>query len=215
MMMWRSYFGPGLRYYGVDINPAAQQFESEWATIFIGDQADPAFWVSVKKMMLSPLDFFLDDGGHRMKQQITTFQLMYPEVKLNGVYACEDLATSYARRFGGVNQQPGALEGPRGSFIELSKQMIDWLNCYFSTGTVMGSKSCSMEFDAIPGATNFIQKGYSLHFYSQIMFIEKAKVVPPRNYRSGGYSISTGSSSTKWDGKHYDTPAAATAPIGI
>merc|ERR1712194_299953 len=100
---------------------------------------------------------------------------MFPQVKLNGVYACEDLSTSYSPSFGGVTQQPGALEGPRGSFIELSKQMIDWMNCYFANGEVMGSRECSMEFDKIPGATNFIQTGYSLHFYSQILFIEKAK----------------------------------------
>jgi len=148
-----------------------------------------------------------------MKQQITTFQFMFPQVKLNGVFACEDLSTSYHPKYGGVVQKPGALEGPQGSFIELSKQMIDWLNCYFATGTA--TEKCSLKFDGIPGATNFIQTSYSLHFYSQLLFIEKAKVVPPKHYKSGGYSFSYGRPSTVWDGKHYDTPAAATAPIGM
>ena len=35
MAMWRAYFGPGLRYYDVDINPQAKQFESEWPTIVV------------------------------------------------------------------------------------------------------------------------------------------------------------------------------------
>ena len=121
-MMWRSYFGPGLRYYGIDINPQAQQFQSDWATILIGDQSDPEFWESVKDKIPSDVDFFLDDGGHTMEQQKVTFENTFPLVKLDGVYTCEDLATSYSTQFGiAKQQQPGALTGPEGSFVELSK----------------------------------------------------------------------------------------------
>ena len=119
-MMWKSYFGPGLRYYGIDINPQAQQFQSDWATIFIGDQADPAFWDSLRGKLPKEVDFFLDDGGHTMEQQKVTFQKAFPLVKLNGVYACEDLSTSYSPDFGSETLKPGS-GGPKGSFIELAK----------------------------------------------------------------------------------------------
>jgi hypothetical protein len=39
ILMWRWYFGAGLRYYGIDINPKVQQFGNDWATIIIGDQS--------------------------------------------------------------------------------------------------------------------------------------------------------------------------------
>ncbi len=101
MMMWRSFFGAGLQYYGVDINPSAQQFASEWATIFIGDQASPAFWDSIKKKVPT-VDIFLDDGGHTMNQQMTTFEVMFSHVNNHGgIYICEDLGTSYSGRHGG------------------------------------------------------------------------------------------------------------------
>ena len=211
MMMWRSYFGSGLRYYGLDINPQAQKFSSDWATIFIGDQADPAFWESIRDKV-PDLDFFLDDGGHTQVQQITTFRNMYNKVKLGGIYACEDLATSYSTKFGGHPLPPGSLSGPTGSMIELAKQMIDWMNCYYVTGDFFArSRKCPPELDAIPEATGIKETAYSLSFYSQIMLIEKARVVPPRAYMAGGYSFPY-VSDKPWDGHIYKAPARATAP---
>ena len=213
--IWRSYFGDGLYYFGVDINPAAQQFENGWATILIGDQADPKFWAKIKNW-LPQVDILLDDGGHTMEQQLITFQSMFSHVKQTGVYAVEDLSTSYSPAFGGSTLKAGALSGPRGSFIELSKQMIDWLNCYFVSGDVMASNGvCSEDFDqGVLGASRFRHTAYSLHFYSQILLIEKAEVVAPKHYKSGGYSFAYGGPTTKWDGTHYAVPAVATAPVG-
>ena len=158
------------------------------------------------------LDFFLDDGGHTQVQQITTFRNMYNKVKLGGIYACEDLSTSYSTSYEGHPLPPGSLSGPTGSMIELAKQMIDWMNCYFVAGDVMAdSQTCPPELDAIPGATGFKETAYSLSFYSQIMLIEKARVVPPRAYKAGGYSIPY-VSGKPWDGHIYKAPALATAP---
>ncbi|HEX7441211.1 MAG TPA: hypothetical protein VF319_14055, partial [Caldimonas sp.] len=43
LQMWRDYFGPGTRLYGVDINPECKRFEEDGVRIFIGDQADRNF----------------------------------------------------------------------------------------------------------------------------------------------------------------------------
>jgi len=217
-MMWKSYFGPGLRYYGIDINPQAQQFQSDWATIFIGDQADPAFWDSLRGKLPKEVDFFLDDGGHTMEQQKVTFQKAFPLVKLNGVYACEDLSTSYSPFFGGEHLEAGALSGPKGSFIELAKQMIDWMNCYFAGGNVMNKwqGECSSEFHkGIMGTNGFLDSAYSLHFYSQILLIEKAQVLSPVPLKGGGYKFGYGGPDTFWDGKLYKTPSLSTKPLPL
>lgn len=41
-------------------------------------------------------DIIVDDGGHTMKQQITSFIHLLPKVRSGGVYVIEDLHTSYA-----------------------------------------------------------------------------------------------------------------------
>ncbi|EEH50874.1 methyltransferase-like protein [Micromonas pusilla CCMP1545] len=218
MMMWRSFFGCRFEYYGIDINPQAQQFASEWATIFIGDQGNPEFWKDIKKKV-PVIDIFLDDGGHNMSQQFTTFEAMFPHVKSRGgVYVCEDLSTSYSANFLGQPLSNGTVQeyGRTGgkTFVELSKKMIDWLNCYFVSGDVMAaSASCPPIFDGLPAVSEFKQFGYSLHFYSQIIFIQKERVIPPFHYMAGGYSFPYGYSTTVWDGNRYDAPAEAIIDI--
>lgn len=36
------------------------------------------------------VDILLDDGGHTMNQQITTFREMFPHIQDGGLYMCED-----------------------------------------------------------------------------------------------------------------------------
>ena len=81
--LWKKFFGDKLRYYGLDINPKCKQFESENVTIFIGSQEDKAFLAKVKNE-IPDLDILIDDGGHTMKQQIVTFESLFPKIKLNG-----------------------------------------------------------------------------------------------------------------------------------
>jgi hypothetical protein len=44
LFMWRSWLGPQARIIGVDLNPAAKQWEKHGFEIYIGDQGDPKFW---------------------------------------------------------------------------------------------------------------------------------------------------------------------------
>src|SRR5262249_5273220 len=61
--LWRDYFGPEARIYGVDIQPECKVYESTGASIFIGDQADRDFWTDFKRDV-PQLDIVIDDGGH-------------------------------------------------------------------------------------------------------------------------------------------------------
>jgi hypothetical protein len=88
--MWRRYFGEGLRFYGVDLEPACKAYEAPDAHVFIGDQADPSFWQRTLPQ-IPRLDIVVDDGGHRDFQQIATLEAVLPRLAPGGVYLCEDI----------------------------------------------------------------------------------------------------------------------------
>ena len=78
--MWKEYFGPGVRLFGVDINPECRRFEEDGVRILIGDQGDRDFLRSIAKT-LPPIDILIDDGGHMVEQQIATFEELFPRVQ--------------------------------------------------------------------------------------------------------------------------------------
>jgi hypothetical protein len=93
LRMWRDYFGPGCRVAGIDIDPACAAVADQDISIFIGDQADPKFLREVLAQT-GPPDIVLDDGGHDMRQQIASFETIYPAMRTPGVYMVEDAVTS-------------------------------------------------------------------------------------------------------------------------
>lgn len=110
--MWRHYFGPRCRIYGVDIQPACKTYEDDHARIFIGDQADRTFWHSFREQ--APLiDILIDDGGHEPHQQIITIEEMLPHLRPGGVYLCEDihgLGNAFAARAHALADQLNAFQ---------------------------------------------------------------------------------------------------------
>jgi hypothetical protein len=88
--MWKSYFGPKCRVYGVDIRDECKAYAGDRVDIFIGDQADRAFWKSFKAKV-PQVDILIDDGGHLPQQQIITLEEMLPHIKPGGIYLCEDI----------------------------------------------------------------------------------------------------------------------------
>lgn len=88
--LWRDYFGPGCRIFGVDIEPTCKAYEDESVKIFIGDQSDRGLWRALRQEIPS-LDIVLDDGGHHPDQQIVTLEETLPYMRPGGVYVCEDV----------------------------------------------------------------------------------------------------------------------------
>jgi hypothetical protein len=162
--MWREYFGAGARIVGIDIDPRCSRFQDDSIDILIGNQADREFLAEVRKRY-PRVDVLIDDGGHTMEQQIVTFQEMYLHVQPHGVYLCEDVHTSYFPGHGGGLKRPG-------TFIEFTKNLIDWLNAWYCTPE-------GEEMDVFPCST------HALHFYDSVVVIEKRPVEPPRNSRTG------------------------------
>ena len=88
--MWRNYFGPHCRVYGVDIEEACRIYETDQVKIFIGDQADRSFWRDFKEQV-PELDVVIDDGGHHAPQQIAALEELLPHLRPGGLYLCEDV----------------------------------------------------------------------------------------------------------------------------
>lgn len=164
LQMWKDYFGPKAKIYGIDVEPHCKAFEEENISIFIGSQSDRNFLREVKKQM-PPIDILIDDGGHTMEQQIVTFEEMFDHVKPQGVYFIEDLHTSYWLRYGGGHKR-------RGTFIEYSKNFIDYLNAYHS-------EQRSLKVN------NFTKSVESIHYYDSIMVLEKNLISPPTHEFTG------------------------------
>ncbi len=150
LQMWKSYFGGKAKIYGIDINPKCKEFEEENIQVLIGSQEDRKFLREVKTIV-PKVDILIDDGGHTMRQQIVTFEELFSHVKEDGTYLCEDLRTSYWLSYGGGLKR-------RGTFIEYSKNFIDWLNAYHC-GQLR--------------VNDFTRTADSIHYYDSVVVVEK------------------------------------------
>lgn len=159
LQMWKKYFGPKARIIGVDIDKRCKSVEESQIEVFIGDQADPAFWSKFKKAV-PRVDIVIDDGGHTMKQQITTFENLFSHVSPRGIYICEDLHTSYMKEFGGALRK-------KDTFIEMAKGLIDDLTAWHSEDP---------EYFKI---SSFTKSAHSITFYDSLVAIEKRPMTAP------------------------------------
>ena len=162
LQMWKNYFGPDCKIYGVDINPYCKELEEDRIKIFIGDQEDRGFLRLLAKD-IPRIDILIDDGGHRMQQQINTFEELFPYIDDNGVYFCEDMHTSYWKGWGGGGYRK------KGTFIEYSNA---W-----------HSQTPKLE------VSDFTKSARSVHFYDSIVVVEKDIVEKPFHIRSGEEKI--------------------------
>lgn len=160
LQMWRTYFGPQSRIIGLDIDPECRQHTGDGIEIFIGDQADRAVLEALADEV-GRIDIVVDDGGHEREQQITSFEVLFPRLSPTGVYACEDVHSSYLPSFGA-----GRAGSPHdGSFMEYTKARIDELHAWFSEG-------------AEP--SDFTRSTASIHVYTSLVVFERAPRRPPQ-----------------------------------
>lgn len=168
LQMWKDYFGPKCRIFGVDINPHCKAVEEDRITVFTGDQQDRKFLRSLASSV-PRIDILIDDGGHTMRQQIATFEELFGRISENGVYLCEDLCTSYWPNWGGGY-------GRKKTFIEYSKRFIDGINAWHSKSNALL-------------VTDFTRSAHSLHYYDSVLVIEKQHVEAPTQRKTGIASI--------------------------
>jgi hypothetical protein len=119
LYMWRSYF-PNATIYGLDLHPKRLSDDSRIVTIE-GDQADKHSLERVRDLC-PRFDFIVDDGSHIGSDAATSFEFLFSILAPGGLYAIEDLATSYNPHFGG---------GPPGTddtAVALTKGLLDDVN---------------------------------------------------------------------------------------
>mmetsp|Transcript_22746 Transcript_22746/g.56206 ORF Transcript_22746/g.56206 Transcript_22746/m.56206 type:complete len:377 (-) Transcript_22746:250-1380(-) len=203
----RKYFGPGLTYIGLDINPSTKMFETKEDDDFtvhieIGDSGNPEFLNYIKEKY-PHVDIFLDDGGHTMSQQRHSLEHMLPHVQPEGVFMCEDLGTSWSSSFGGVP------EGHVGKFDFVSKTMVGLIHQtmgWFVAAAYQGGGGPNTvmrpvhrlkddTFDLNPESPNggwwrtIPTQVKHIHYYNQIVAYEKGVTYQAESWRTIGHMI--------------------------
>jgi hypothetical protein len=115
LRMWRTWLTRA-HIVGVDLGP--RDVREPRITTVEGDQTDREF---LKRLVdeMGPFQVVIDDGSHVNEHVRITFETLWPLLPPGGVYAIEDLATSYREEFG------GGPPGTPGTSIEMLKDLID------------------------------------------------------------------------------------------
>lgn len=152
LQMWKEYFGPNAKVYGVDIEPACKAFEDESTKIFIGDQEDAAFWKRFKEQVPT-LDIVIDDGGHKPSQQTVTLEELLPHIRPGGIYLCEDVVA------------------PFNQFTSYVSGLVHELNTY----NILTADPSNQQTPLIGKPTGFQSAIDSIHSYPFVTVIEKRR----------------------------------------
>ena len=83
-----------------------------------GSQENVTFLNAISSTNRDYFDVIIDDGGHSMKQQITSFTHLLGKVRPGGSYVIEDLQTSYF-------PSPDSGYLVNSTTIELIKRLVD------------------------------------------------------------------------------------------
>ena len=153
LRMWKEFFQRA-NIFGIDIYDK-HLLEEERIKLFQGSQTDRDFLTSVANEIGS-LDIVIDDGSHINSHVITSFRVFFPFLSIGGIYAIEDLQTSYWPDFGGDSFD---LKNPN-STMNFLKRRADGLNY--------------KEFDNPYYKPAYLdQHIVSIHFYHNLAFIYK------------------------------------------
>jgi len=150
--LWKKYFGDNSLIVGVDKNDYTPYFDQVGIQTYQCLQ-DDIVALEDFKATYPKVDIILDDGSHYGKDQIASFNSLFPHVSKDGIYIVEDLhASYYASHDGGLKRD--------GTFIEFSKDLIDLLNQW--------------SWSEAPFST-FCMEAIGIHFYPSVCVIEKGK----------------------------------------
>jgi len=170
LRFWKAYFSKG-SIFAIDIEDKTQ-LQEDRICIFQGSQADAAFLNQVLRR-IGELDVIIDDGSHINEHVIFTFNLLFPRLKMGGLYVIEDTQTSYwPGDYGGDATNRNNVSTIMGFF----KSLVDGLN--------------HAEFpDPVYQPSWFDQHIKAISFFHNLIFIEKGRNDRPSNMIRRGESI--------------------------
>lgn len=161
LRMWKAYFRRG-QIHGIDIHDKSAIAERR-IRVWQGSQADTAFMSSVFER-IGGVDLVIDDGSHVNAHVIATFAHCFPLLADGGLYAIEDVQTSYWPDYGGDPRRLNDAATVMGYF----KALADGLNhAEFPAGT------------RVPGPFDACVR--AVHFYHNLIVIEKGDGAVPRS----------------------------------
>lgn len=157
LRMWKAYF-PNSRIFGIDIHDKSFHDEARIKT-FKGSQANGEFLRNVAKE-IGGIDIIIDDGSHYNAHVIATFNVLFPLLNENGIYAIEDLQTSYWEKNGAEKWDGSSDLAASHTSMNYLKRLVDGLNYEeFAAGHYQ--------------PTYFDRYIVSMHFYHNLAFIHK------------------------------------------
>jgi len=155
LRMWKKYFPFG-KIYSIDIYDKSALQENR-IKIYQGSQVDSDFLEKITDE-IGALDIIIDDGSHLNEHIIESFKILFPKLKDGGVYAIEDIQTSYWENYGGDSKN---LNNPT-TAMNFVKSLTDCIN-----------------HQEIPDEnykeSYFDKKIVSIHFYHNLVFIHKGE----------------------------------------
>jgi hypothetical protein len=155
LRLWKRFFPFG-NIFAIDIYDKCLHEENR-IKIFKGDQNDKLFLMDLVKK-IPKLDIIIDDGSHINKHVIETFKILFPYIKLGGLYVIEDTQTSYWPDFGGDSIDLNNSD----TIMNYFKKLTDCLNY--------------REFLNADYQPTFLDKNIvSIHFYHNLIFIYKGE----------------------------------------
>lgn len=93
LRLLQNYF-PNSNVYGLDLTPPRDHHYNDRFKVLLGNQEDRDDLKHIFNSIDGDLDLIIDDGGHTMRQQQTSFGFLFRHLKNGGVYIIEDLHTS-------------------------------------------------------------------------------------------------------------------------
>ncbi len=156
--LWEEYF-PRAELHFIDISFDALKYRSGRSYYHLCNQEDPDDLNRFLKAVPGPFDIIVDDGGHTARQQLTSFSILFPQMRSGGIYVIEDLHSSY---WGGT--------GP-GSTIYFLKALIDEVN-YIGAKTGRASQA-AVPLELQKEMTFYRDQVRSISFSSSTAVIER------------------------------------------
>lgn len=172
-LMWENYFGNASLYF-IDIDEksiySAQKALSTRSHCYKVDQSNVNSLLSFTQQSGGNFDIILDDGGHTMQQQITSFKTLFPFLKENGVYIIEDLHTSFWKNWGGSGTQTNP-KADNATTIGYLKELLTDINIIGGYTGCADTEKCPTNLKN--NLTYLQQHILSMHFYNSVCFIFK------------------------------------------
>jgi Methyltransferase domain len=169
VQMWEDYFPNGDLHF-IDKDPSIIKYQSQRSHYHYLDQSNRYELLNFISETDGDFDIIIDDGGHRMEQQIISFQMLFSHMKPGGLYIIEDIFTSYWQEYGGKVLEPE--HGPQ-TTIAFLQHLIDEIN-HIPATTGCADDTKTPQWMRL--GFSYYQKAIkALHFHRGLVIIEKSE----------------------------------------